>query len=182
MVPPAFLQSPDEIDQIAQEFKDYERNTSIGQTAQSKDKDADDILEHMAKCTYCGLGKATIGKRDKIHVQLGHSSARILETLKDKESYRQAGVRQNPTAALSSKARTLQVQHNIVAYPEGVGIHEYVARLVDMFGVEELMKPSNPALQNVYVAILTAGNEMKFWYAQAISTPKQEWRIPRCTE
>ena len=85
----------------------------------------------MDKCSYCGAGNATISKHDKIYMQLGDSSARILEQLEDKEVYKQAGARRHHVLALATRARSPQVQHNIVAYTAGGGggggIAEYIA-------------------------------------------------------
>ena len=57
----------------------------------------------------------------------------------------------------------------------------YIAHVEQLFGVEELMKPNNPALQNVYVAILTAGNELKVAFgtsytnARGVEDTRMHW-------
>ena len=64
---------------------------------------------------------------------------------------------------LAAKARSPQVQTNLVAHTAGGGIDEYISHLEEFFGVEELIKEPNPALQNIFVTVHTAGNGMKVW-------------------
>lgn len=70
LAPPAFLQLPNEMDQTAQEVREYERNSCTGTTVRTPDKDISDTLEGMAYSSYCGVGSATITENDRTSCSL----------------------------------------------------------------------------------------------------------------
>ena len=79
----AFMQPPEHIGDLSQEATDYDRINSIGKTIHDAwgDLGLDEHNKHTARWTYCGSGKATMSKRDKMLLQLGDSSCKILESL-----------------------------------------------------------------------------------------------------
>ena len=90
LVPPAFLQSPEDIDEIAQEVHNYERHSSTGKTVHTPDRDIGDTLEYLAHSVYPGCGAVAITKNDWSHLAMGDSSMRTLESQGDRENYQMA--------------------------------------------------------------------------------------------